>query len=296
MLADGSHLCDHVEDRQHSDRALLYPCAEPVRNAPRDVLVEAAACDVGDALDIHLFKQSEYRLYVYLRWFEQSLAERLSAEHRVARSQRLHVSLLEIEDLAHEGESVGVDSARRQSDHNVAGLHLIVVYDLVLVYDTCYISCEVVLVSRIESRHLSRLAADQRSARLHAALAHACNDLLDPLRHVLAACDVVEEEQRLCTCADDVIDAHRNAVDADRVVLVQQESQLELGADTVSAAYEDRLLNVQSLEVQLKQSAESADASHDARCDGPCDVALHELNRSVTCSDIYSGSSVAVRS
>ena len=65
---------------------------------------------------------------------------------------------------------------------------------------------------------LGGLAADQRAARLLAAGRDALDDVggdrdVEPLADV-----VVEEEQRLGALHQDVVDAHRDEVDADRVV------------------------------------------------------------------------------
>ena len=57
----------------------------------------------------------------------------------------------------------------------------------------------------------------------------------------LAAGEVVEEEQRLGALHQDVVDAHRDQVDADGVVPVEREGELELGADAVGAGDQDRL-------------------------------------------------------
>jgi hypothetical protein len=52
---------------------------------------------------------------------------------------------------------------------------------------------------------------------------------------------VVEEEQRLGALHQDVVHAHRHEVDADGVVAVQLEGELELGADAVGAGDQHRL-------------------------------------------------------
>ena len=65
-----------------------------------------------------------------------------------------------------------------------------------------------------------RLAADEGATRVDAPLGHAADDCCDLFGDVLPAGDVIEEEERLCAAADDVVDAHCDAVDADRVVFV----------------------------------------------------------------------------
>ena len=65
---------------------------------------------------------------------------------------------------------------------------------------------------------LGHLAAEQRAPGLPAAVRDAADDLVDRLGHELADRDVVEEEERLGALHRDVVDRHRDEVDADRVV------------------------------------------------------------------------------
>ena len=58
----------------------------------------------------------------------------------------------------------------------------------------------------------------------------------------LAGGEIVEEEQRLGALHDEVVDAHRDEVDADRVVHAGLDGDLELGADAVGGRDQDRIL------------------------------------------------------
>src|SRR5699024_965878 len=100
------------------------------------------------------------------------------------------------------------------------------------------------------------LAAHQSAAGLHAALGHAGHQLGDFFRHVFAAGDVVQENQRLGAGADDVVDAHGHAVDAHGVVLVHQKGDFQLGAHAVGAGDQHGVGHIGA--VQLKQAAEAA--------------------------------------
>ena len=61
------------------------------------------------------------------------------------------------------------------------------------------------------------------------------------LRRELAGREIVEEEQRLGALHDDVVDAHRDEVDADRVVAAGLDRDLHLGADAVVGRDQDRV-------------------------------------------------------
>ena len=105
---------------------------------------------------------------------------------------------------------------------------------------------------------LGGLAADQARSRRCSqprgdALDHFGGHVdVEPLADV-----VIEEEQRLGALDQNVVDAHRHQVDADRVVLAEREGQLELGADAVGAGDQHRLAKALG---QLDQRAEAADA------------------------------------
>ena len=73
---------------------------------------------------------------------------------------------------------------------------------------------------------------------------------------------IVEEEQRLGALHENVVDAHRDEVDADRVVAIQCERELELGADAVGARDEHRLAIARR---HRHQRAEAADAGQHLR-------------------------------
>ena len=55
----------------------------------------------------------------------------------------------------------------------------------------------------------------------------------------LAGGEIVEEEQRLGALHDDVVDAHRDEVDADRVENAALDRDLDLGADAVVGGDQD---------------------------------------------------------
>ena len=74
---------------------------------------------------------------------------------------------------------------------------------------------------RMHARVLGGLAAEQRAAGVPAAVGDPGDDLGDLLRHDLADGDVVEQEQRLGAAGDQVVDDHRDQVDARRVVDVE---------------------------------------------------------------------------
>ena len=86
---------------------------------------------------------------------------------------------------------------------------------------------------------ISAVSAYECAACLTATLCHASHDCLNHCGMILANSHVVEENQRLGTLCEHVVDAHCHGVDADGVVLVEGECQFKFCADTVGAAHED---------------------------------------------------------
>ena len=116
---------------------------------------------------------------------------------------------------------------------------------------------EVVILLGVHARHLGGLAADQRAAGLDAAIGYAADDLDADLRIELAGGVVVEEQQRLGALHDQVVDAHRHEIDADRRMQPALDRDLDFGADAVIGRDQDRIAEAGGLEV--KQPAEPAD-------------------------------------
>ena len=218
-------------------------------------------------------------LYIDLCRREKSISECFSAQLCIARLQSHDVRLVQSEYSANQRETVRVNAARWKRQDHIALSHAAVVYHFVLIYDACAVSREVVFVYRIEARHLRSLAADESGSCLYAALAYSRHYLLYLFRIVFAAGDVIKKEQRLCAHADDIVDTHRDAVDADGIMLVKHERELEFCTYSVSAAYQHRFAD--ALEIELKQPAESSDLAHHSRDHSPGDVLLHEFDRFV---------------
>ena len=79
----------------------------------------------------------------------------------------------------------------------------------------------------------------------------------------LAGGEIVEEEQRLGALHDQVVDAHRDQVDADAVVPVVLDRELELGADAVVRRDQQRIGEARRL--QIEEAAEAAEIGIGAR-------------------------------
>ena len=247
---------------------------------------------MGDALDIHLFQHLQHRLDVDLGGSQQGIAQGLAAQLGGGGVQNIGI-VVNIKDLAHQRETVGMNTGGGQSEDDIASLHGLVVQDLFLVHNAHSETGQIVLILRHHARVLGSLTAHQRAISLHAALGHALDDLGDLLRDVAAAGDVIQEHQRLCTGADHIVDAHGNAVDANGVVLVHDHGDLQLGAHAIGAGDQHRVLITGA--VQLKQAAKTAQTADAVLVHGTGDILLHQLHRAVTGGNVHACCGVAFR-
>src|SRR4051812_19202507 len=124
---------------------------------------------------------------------------------------------------------------RSESDNDVADSDRAAVDDVAFLDHTDRESREIVLALGVHAGHLRRLAPDEREARLLTPRRDALYDRRGDRNVELAAREVVEEEQWLGALDEDVVHAHRDEIDAHRVVTVHGESDHQLGADAIGA-------------------------------------------------------------
>ena len=108
---------------------------------------------------------------------------------------------------------------------------------------------------------LGGLAAEEDALGAHAALVDAGDDVGDLLGHDLADHEVVEEEQGDGAAGGDVVDAHRDEVDADGGQPADAAGDLDLGAHAVGAGDQHGVLEAR----QAHGAAEPAEAAEDER-------------------------------
>ena len=98
---------------------------------------------------------------------------------------------------------------------------------------------------------------------MDAAIADALNDALQPDRVVGIHGHVIEEKEGFGARADDVVDAHGDQVDADRVVDARRLGDFEFRADAVGSRNENRVAVASReegivVEIELKEAGKAA--------------------------------------
>ena len=177
----------------------------------------------------------------------------------------------------------------RQAEDDVAGADRGPVDD-VSAFDHTEAAARGVELSLVhQPRMLGRLAADQRTACLAAAGRDRADQLGHPLGNDMPDRDVVEEGQRLGAAADDVVGAHRDEVDADRVVPVERPGDRGLGPDPVGRGDQQRLAIAGR---DRDRAPEPAQPTDDLGSTSRLDVGTHEIHRPLAGRDVHPGRQV----
>ena len=199
-------------------------------------------------------------------------------------------SMFHIEDLPDKGIAVGMDPAGGQTENHIACLHRFFPDDFFLIDDADRKAGQVIVLRLHGAGVLRGFAADQGTAGLNAAFRDARDQGCDLFGLVSADGDVVEEKQRLCTAADDVVDAHGDAVDADGMVDAHQLGDALLGADAVRTGNEDGRLHAG--ELRTEQTAEAADVRDNTGNESTLNMLLHETDALIAGLDVDAGGGV----
>ena len=195
------------------------------------------------------------------------------------------------QDVSSQCVPIGAEARRGQADQRVSYLDALGAELGAALEDPHRESGNVEFVDPHHATVLCGLAAEQRAPRLAAPVRDAGHDLFDARGLHRSDSDIVEHEQRLGSDADEVVDAHGDEVDPDRVVAAGLAGHLELGADAVGRRDKHRI--GVALGVESEHAAEPADAAEDARSRRRSDHALDPLDRLVARRDIDAGRGVS---
>ena len=152
---------------------------------------------------------------------------------------------------------------------------------------------DVEIAGSVNAGHLRRLSADQCAAGLRAPLGDASQDGRHDVLVELAGREIVQEKQRLSALDDNVVDAHRDQVDADRVIDAALGGDLQLGADAVVRRNQDRIDKARR--AKIEQSAKSAELRAGPWAARGASQRTYSINDPVACIDVDSQFGVSER-
>ena len=193
-----------------------------------------------------------------------------------------------LDDPAHQGVAVGVQTGGAQGDQDVSGAHLLRTEHPVGLDDAGGGTCDVVLVGGHEAGVLGGLPTQQRGSDGGAGLGDAAHDVRDPLGDHVPAGDVVGHEQGPGPDHDDVVDDHAHQVLADGVVDVEGLGDGDLGAHSVGGGSQQGAAVV-AQGGDVHEPGEAPDAADDGRGHGGGHGVLHERDGPVPGGGVHAG-------
>ena len=146
---------------------------------------------------------------------------------------------------------------------------------------------QIVVAVGVHARHLGGLAADEGAAGVAAALGDAGDDGRAGGDLELAAGEIVEEEERLGPLHDQVVHAHRDEIDADAVMLVGGDRELQFRADPVGGRHQDGI--AVSGRFRIEEGPEAAEGRRGAAAHGRARQGLDGLDQRIAGVDVDPG-------
>src|SRR5205807_1730105 len=168
--------------------------------------------------------------------------------------------------LACQRITIGVQTNRRQSEHDIAWRDRATVDDLFPIHHADNEAGDVVFTISVETGHLGRLAPEQHTSIFKTAIGNAFDDAGDGFGRKFSGRDVIEKEKRAGSLNQNVVDAVINEIATDGVVNAGRESYLQFSANTIRGSYQHRLLHLGKRAVE--HAAEAANLRQGARIEG----------------------------
>ncbi len=201
------------------------------------------------------------------------------------------------DDVADKGVAVAVDAVAGEAEDDVARLDAGGFLDAGEFDDAHAEAGEVEVAFGVDVGHVGGFAAKEGAAGALAGVGDALDHVVEELGIDHGRGDVVEEEEWLGTLDSQVVDVHRDQVDADGVEDGEVGGELDLGAYAVAAGHEDGVLVVASEEallvVQAEEAGETAGVGDDAVGVGLPEHRIEGLGEGVLLVDVHAGAGVS---
>src|SRR5271165_1714996 len=120
-----------------------------------------------------------------------------------------------------------------QSEHRVAGLETGARQKRPPLGGSDRETGKIKVARRVEAWHFGRFTADKRAAGLGAPVGYSFDDDRRDVLVEYPGSEVIQEKERLGALDDDIVDTHRNKIDANRIVYAAFDCDLDFGADAI---------------------------------------------------------------
>ncbi len=153
---------------------------------------------------------------------------------------------------------------------------------------------QIIAPGRIHPGHFSGLAANQRASCLNAAIGNPGNNISGNPLFEFSGGKIIKKEQRHGTLGQHIIGAHRHQINAQPAMPAGGAGQFQLGADTIGAGDQNRVIKASGPEV--KRAAKPAQRDCSPGPARPGGIIADRLNKSIASVDINAGISISQRS
>jgi cardiolipin synthase (CMP-forming) len=256
--------------------------SELFREDAGNVVRKSAAGDMRQAFHCFGFAdRAETRLNVNPGGREDRIAEAL-LRRKGSRIRPRETGFFD--HLAHQGIAIGMHPGRTNPNDQVALRDVRAREESIAFDHTDGEAGQIIIVAVIDPGHLRSFAANQSATRLAASNTNTGNDRRADFRLKFAASIIIEEEKRLGTLYDQVIDAHCDQVDSNRVVTPGFDRDLKLGTNAVGCRDQNGVAVADAFKV--KDPAKSADFSICAGAGCRSNQGFDELHHPVAGIDI----------
>src|SRR5271165_6571041 len=184
------------------------------------------------------------------------------------------------DDTANQRKTIGMYPGGGQSEHRVAGLETGTRQKRPPLGGPDCETRKIKVTRRVETRHFGRFTADQRAAGLGAPIGYSFDDDRRDVLVERPGSEVIQEKERLSALDDDIVYAHRNKIDSNRIVYAAFDRDLDLGADAIVGCDENRVGKTSGPEIE--EAPESAQFGVGAGATGRPGQRLDTLDETVT--------------
>src|SRR5262249_52840879 len=146
-----------------------------------------------------------------------------------------------LNQLAYKGGAIGVRSGRGKSTDDVPFLDVSAWQDGGALYCANRNTCEIIVVASIDTWHVGGYTADQSAPGLAAADPAAGNQRGDGSRFEAPTGIVIEKEKGLGTLHHQIVDTHRDQINADRIMATGFDCDFELGSEAIGGRNQNRV-------------------------------------------------------
>ena len=238
-VTDTAGLPDDFKDRRAVECVAVDFSRHSGRQNARDVIVQAATGDVGDAVQWQPVVQGlPDRGVIAEMWPQQHVAER-SVKPRQLGINGMPASVEQ--NFPCQAVTVGMQPVRGEAYEYMSGRYLGAGDHSAFLNDTGNDSDQIVIVA-VHARHFGSFTTEHSDIANAAGGRNAAEHFFIQRATQLADTDVVHEIQRFGALHGNVIDAVVDDVMADAVVPARQAGNHQLGADTVDTGDQHRLL------------------------------------------------------